>query len=100
MPQLLTDGLPPRTNRTKYDFSEWADGRAWRFEKGTDYVSSTETFRSTLRKWAKANRLEVEIRPFPALDADGQELPLTTADAVALGVRFLTADNGSDARLR
>ena len=90
MPELLKEGLPPRTSRTKFDFSEWADGGAWKFVKGVDYESSTETFRTNVRKWAKANGLEVELRPFAATDASGAEVPLTRTDAVALGVRFVS----------
>jgi hypothetical protein len=79
MPELLTDGLPARTSRSKFDFSQWADGQAWKFVKGTDYDSSTETFRINVRKWAKANGLDVELRPYPAVDGKGQEIPLTSA---------------------
>jgi hypothetical protein len=92
MPQLLKDGLPPRPTRSKFDFSEWADGRSWKFVKGQDYDSATETFRLNVRKWARVNGFEVELRPFPALDSDGRELPLTKADAVALGVCFSRTD--------
>lgn len=93
MPELLTDGLPARARRTRFDFSEWADGRAWRFVKGEDYDSSTETFRSHVRRWAKANGYDVELRPYPASDANGDEIPLTKEDAVALGIQF-TQRNG------
>lgn len=96
MPELLQDGLPGRSTRTKFDFSEWADGQAWKFVKGDDYESSTETFRTNVRKWAKANGFGVELRPYPVLDADGQEVPLTKADAVALGVKFVVdSTNGN-----
>jgi hypothetical protein len=89
MPELLTGGLPERGPRTRFDFTEWADGQAWKFVKGDDYESSTETFRYNIRRWAKANGYEVELRPYPATDARGNELPVTKADAIALGVRFL-----------
>jgi len=93
MPELLTDGLPLRARRNKFDFAQWADGQAWRFVKGEDYDSSTETFRTHVRRWAKANGFEVELRPYLADDGNGDELPLTKRDAVALGVQF-TRRNG------
>jgi hypothetical protein len=88
MPELLEDGLPERTSRTKFDFTQWADGHAWKFVKGEDYDSSTETFRYNVRRWAKANGFEVECRPYPARDRQGNEIPITKADAMALGVCF------------
>lgn len=94
MPELLNDGLPERAARSKFDFAKWADGQAWKFVKGQDYTSSTETFRYNVKRWAKAQGLEVELRPFPDLDADGNEVPLTKADAVALGVRFVLDGGG------
>ena len=92
MPELLNDGLPERTARSKFDFAKWADGQAWKFVKGEDYMSSTETFRYNVKRWAKAQGIDVELRPFPELDRDGNELPLTKADAIALGVRFVVDD--------
>jgi hypothetical protein len=88
MPEVLENGLPDPPSRSKFDFSDWADGRAWKFVKGKDYDSSTETFRYNIRRWAKANGYEVECRYFPALDKRRKELPVTKADPVALGVRF------------
>jgi len=91
MPELLTDGLPERGSRSKFDFTDWADGQAWKFVKGEDYDSSTETFRANVKRWAKLNGYEVELRPYPALAADGRELPLVKEDAIALGVKFIRA---------
>jgi hypothetical protein len=88
MPDLLDDGLPQPVRQSKFDFAEWADGRAWRFAKGEDYDSSTETFREHVRRWAKENGYEVEFRPYRAKDASGDEIPLAKSDAVALGVQF------------
>jgi hypothetical protein len=88
MPDLLEDGLPQPVKRNKFDFAEWADGRAWRFVKGQDYHSSTETFREHVRRWANENGYEVEFRPYRAEDERGDEIPLAKADAVALGVQF------------
>lgn len=96
MPELLEAGLPEPASRSKFDFSEWANGEAWKFVKGKDYQSSTETFRYNVKRWAKANGYEVECRPFPAADKRGKDLPATKADPVALGVRFLRR-NGSAA---
>jgi len=94
VPQILENGLPEPTRRSRFDFSAWADGQAWKFVKGEDYTSSTETFRYNLRRWARANGYEAELRPFPAVDRDGQELPLAKADAVALGVVLRSVTNG------
>jgi hypothetical protein len=88
MPELLTEGLPDKASRSKFDFAPWADGQAWKFVKGTDYDSSTETFRTNVKRWAKQNGYEVELRPYPSLDRAGREIPLVKADGVALGVRF------------
>lgn len=88
MPELLNDGLPEPARRSKFDFAQWADGRAWRFEKGKDYDSSTETFRTHVREWAKANGYEVEFRPYRATDADGEEIPLAKSDAIGLAIQF------------
>jgi hypothetical protein len=88
MPELLEEGLPERTSRSKFDFSRWADGQAWKFVRGEDYDSTTETFRSNVRRWARENGYEVELRPYPATDREGRELPVTKADPLALGVLF------------
>jgi hypothetical protein len=95
MPELLEDGLPQRSPRTRFDFSQWADGQAWRFVKGKDYESSTESFRYNVKRWARRNGYDVNFRPYPAVDADGKELPLTKADAVGIGVQFLPVGNGT-----
>lgn len=100
MPELLRDGLPERNGRRSQDFGEWADGQAWKFVKGQDYASTTETFRAAVRRWAREHGLEVELRPYPALDDAGDELPLTRADAIALGVRFATSADGGRTRER
>lgn len=94
MPELLQDGLPDRSSRSKFDFSQWADGQAWKFVKGADYESSTESFRANVKQWAKLNGYAVELRPYPAIDRDGHEIPLVKSDAVALGVRFVGDGSG------
>ena len=86
MPQLLEDGLPEPARRSRFDFTAWADGQAWKFVKGEDYGSSTETFRYNVRRWARSHGYEAALRPYPAVDRDGKPLPLSKADAVALGV--------------
>lgn len=93
MPELLQAGLPERSTRSRFDFSQWANGEAWKFVKGQDYDSSTESFRYNIRRWAKANGFEVVCRPFPALDRDGNEIPITKTDPIALGVRFCREGN-------
>jgi hypothetical protein len=89
VPELLRDGLPERASRSRFDFSEWADGQAWKFVKGTDYTSSTDTFRANVKRWAKLHGYHVELRPFQAVDEEGKEQPLIKADAIALGVKFV-----------
>lgn len=91
MPELLEDGLPERTTHSKFDFSRWADGQAWKFVKDEDYNSTTETFRYNVRRWAKANGYEAECRPLPMLDSNGQPLPATKADPIGLAVCFRRA---------
>lgn len=93
MPELLNEGLPDRSSRTKFDFAQWTDGQAWKFVKGADYDSSTETFRVNVKRWAKEHGYEVELRPYPALDKEGNEIPVTKTDPIALGVQFVA--NGS-----
>jgi hypothetical protein len=93
MPELLAAGLPDKARRSKFDFTEWADGQAWKFVKGTDYETSTETFRANVKRWAKLHGYGLELRAYQVLDGDGNEVPLAKADAIALGVRFVT--NGS-----
>jgi hypothetical protein len=88
MPELLDQGLPERATRSKQDFSEWADGQAWKFVRGEDYESSTDTFRASIRRWAKEHGYAVELRPYPAIDREGKPMPLSKADPVALGVIF------------
>jgi len=89
VPELLAEGLPERRTRSRFDFAEWADGQAWKFVRGRDYDSSTGTFRYNVKRWAKAHRVEVELQPFPALGPDGEEIPVTKEDPIALGVRFI-----------
>jgi hypothetical protein len=88
MPELLNDGLPERKSRSRFDFSRWADGQAWKFVRGEDYESSTETFRANVRRWAAEHGYEVVLRAYPAMDRNGAELPVTKADPLALGVVF------------
>jgi hypothetical protein len=88
MPQLLPDGLPDRASRSRFDFSEWADGQAWRFVRGEDYESSTETFRYNVKRWAKAHGYTVQTQPMPALDAKGRPLPATKSEPIGLAVCF------------
>ena|SRR5215212_4927249 len=90
MPDLLQD-LPQATASTKYDFSRWADGQAWKFVRGRDYDSSTETFRYNVRRWAKAHGYVAECRYLAALDEHNRALPVSKADPVALAVRFSRA---------
>jgi hypothetical protein len=88
MPELLPKGLPDRASRTRFDFAEWADGQAWRFMRGVDYTSSTETFRYNVKRWAKAHGYDVETRPLPATDERGRPVALSRAEPVGLAARF------------
>jgi len=88
VPELL-ENLPDRRSRSRLDFSQWADGQAWKFVRGEDYDSSSATFRTNLRRWARDHGYQVELRPYPALDEAGQEIPLAKEDAMAVGVRFV-----------
>jgi hypothetical protein len=96
MPELLEEGLPVRSSRSKLDFRSWADGQAWKFVKGEDYNSSTETFRYNVRRWARQHGFDADLRPYPAVDADGHEIPLTKEDAVAIGLILRPAGDGTD----
>ena len=89
MPELLPEGLPDRPSRSRFDFSDWADGQAWRFMRGEDYVSSTESFRYNVKRWAKAHGYRVETRPIPHTDDRGRPLPASKAQTVGLAVRFI-----------
>jgi hypothetical protein len=91
LPQLLPNGLPERAKRYRFDFREWADGQAWKFLRGDDYTSTTDSFRYNIQRWAKANGYEVETRPLPATDDRGRPLPATKAEPVGLAVRFKLA---------
>ena len=88
MPELLPDGLPDRPGRSRLDFSQWADGQAWQFVRGEDYMSTTESFRYLLRRWAKANGFSAETRPLPATDKDGEPIPVSKQEPVGIAVRF------------
>jgi hypothetical protein len=92
---MLPDGLPVQASRSRFDFSDWADGRAWKFMRGEDYTSSTDSFRYNVKRWAKAHDYVVEMRPIPASDDRGRPLPAAKADPIGLAVRF---DAGSPRR--
>jgi hypothetical protein len=94
MPELLGDDLPERPRPARMDFSPWADGRVWKFARGQDYSSTTQSFRSAVRRWARAHGYEVDCRPYPAIDEAGRPLPVTQADPVALAVRFRARRRG------
>lgn len=88
MPELLTDGFPEPASRSRFDFTEWADGQAWKFVHGVDYTSSTQTFRHSIKRWARAHGYQVATRPILALDEQGQPLPARTAEPTGLAVRL------------
>lgn len=97
MPQMMPEGLPDRTSWSRYDFSQWADGKAWKFVHGEDYESSTESFRYNVRRWAKAHGFEATVRALPATDENGRPLPASKSEPVGLGVCF-TPVNGAGRR--
>lgn len=86
MPQLLPDGVPERSSWSRFDFSQWADGQAWKFVRGEDYTSSTETFRYNVRRWASAHGYAAVTRPIPAVDDSGRPIPASKAEPVGLAV--------------
>jgi hypothetical protein len=100
VPQLMPTGLPDRASRARSDFSDWADGQAWKFKRGEDYKSSTDSFRYNVNRWAKANGYAAETRPIPATDERGRPIPATKAEPVGLAVRFTprAADDGNRGR--
>lgn len=95
MPELLPEGLPERHSRSRFDFTAWADGQAWKFTRGEDYSSSAESFRYNVRRWAKAHGYDVELRPIHALDRDGRELPVSKTEPAGVAVRFVAPDAGA-----
>lgn len=88
MPEVLPEGLPERATGSRYDFTPWADGQAWKFARGEDYDSTTQTFRHNIRRWAKAQGLAVHTRPLPATDERGRPLPTNKVEPVGLAVCF------------
>lgn len=98
MPQLLPDGLPDRDSRSRFDFSDWADGRAWKFLRGEDYATSTATFRSNVKRWAKAHDYTVKTRPLPATDERGRPLAAAQAEPVGLAVCFTRGESAAKER--
>ena len=98
MPQLLPDGFPEAASRSRFDFTDWADGQVWRFIRGEDYTSSTDSFRYNVKRWAKVHGFEAETRPIAAADDRGRPLPATKADPVGLAVRFGPVTPGGHTR--
>jgi hypothetical protein len=94
----MPDGLPDRISRSRYDFAQWADGKAWKFVRGEDYESTTESFRYNVKRWAKAHGYEATVRTLPATDGRGQPLPSSKADPVGLGVCFTPIPGGATDR--
>jgi hypothetical protein len=91
MPQMMPEGLPERTTWSRYDFTKWADGKAWKFVRGEDYESSTESFRYNVKRWAKSHGFDAEVRTLPAIDKQGRPVPATKSDPIGLGVCFTPA---------
>ena len=89
MPELIPDGLPEEASRSRFDFSEWADGQAWRFVRGKDYKSRTSSFRHNVRRWAKSHGYVAETRPLLATDRNGRPVPLSKGEPAGLAVRFV-----------
>jgi len=104
MPQLLPNGLPERARRSGFDFSEWADGQAWKFLRGEDYTSTTDSFRYSVKRWAATHGYKAETRPLPATDERGRPLAASQAEPIGLAVRFVPsgarADGGSETAAR
>jgi hypothetical protein len=97
VPTMLPEGLPARATHARFDFTDWADGQAWKFLKGEDYTSTTESFRYNVRRWAKAEGVGVETRPIPAVDDRGRPVPATKMEPIGLAVRFTPRNERSRA---
>jgi len=91
MPQLLPEGFPEPASRSRFTFNDWADGQVWRFVRGEDYTSTTDSFRYNVKRWAKAHGFEAEAQVIPAADGKGRALPATKAEPIGLAVRFVPA---------
>jgi hypothetical protein len=98
MPQLLPDGFPEPATRSRFDFTEWANGAVWSFVRGQDYTSSTDSFRYNVKRWAKAHGYAVEVQTISATDERGRAIPAAKAEPVGVAVRFKAASSrqGSD----
>jgi hypothetical protein len=97
MPKLLPDGFPEPATRSRFDFTEWANGEVWSFIRGEDYTSSTDSFRYNVKRWAKARGYAAELQTIAATDERGHALPATKAEPVGVAVRFqpISAHQGS-----
>lgn len=49
------------SNRGRYPWHDWADGRPWRARQGVDFDCSPNGFRSTVYNYAKANKMRVQV---------------------------------------
>jgi hypothetical protein len=98
MPQMMPEGLPDRTSWSRYDFSQWADGKAWKFVRGEDYESSTESFRYNVKRWAKSHGFDAAVRTLPATDEGGRPLPASKSEPIGLGVCFTPLGAGEGRR--
>lgn len=53
--------------RATYPWATWTDGAWWRLREGTDYVTTTITFQSVARTFARRNGFKLETQ----LTSDG-----------------------------
>jgi hypothetical protein len=59
--------------RATYPWSTWTDGEWWRLREGDDYVTTTTTFQSVARTYARRNGFKLETQ----LTEDGTFLRFT-----------------------
>lgn len=59
--------------RATYPWGSWSDGEWWRLREGADYATTTTTFQSVARSWARRNCFRLETQ----LTEDGTFIRLT-----------------------
>lgn len=62
--------------RATYPWVSWTDSEWWRLYQGVDYTTTTATFRTVARNWAKRNGYKLASQQTP----DGILIQLTKKD--------------------
>lgn len=74
---------PTRVNKPKsgarsvYPWNDWTDGEWWRLKQGADYPTSTPTFQSVARNYARRNGFKLTTQ----LADDGTFIKFTRKEA-------------------